>query len=78
MAGRWQGGGAELTLTQDFQKVSGTLTRNGKTVNVTGRLTGRGLVLTAPDGQLTGTASDTAIELKGQGTAPLTLARQGA
>jgi SAM-dependent methyltransferase len=78
VAGRWQGGGAELTLTQDFQKVSGTLTRGGRTVNVTGRLTGRDLVLTAPDGQLTGTASDAAIELKGQNTAPLTLARQGA
>jgi SAM-dependent methyltransferase len=78
VAGRWQGGGAELTLTQDYQKVSGTLTRGGRTVNVTGRLTGRDLVLTAPDGQLTGTASDAAIELKGQNTAPLTLARQGA
>ena len=78
VAGRWQGGGAELTLTQDYQKVSGTLTRGGRTVNVTGRLTGRGLVLTAPDGELAGTASDTAIELKGQGAAPLTLARQGA
>jgi len=77
VAGRWQGGGAELTLAQDFQKVSGTLARGGRTVNVTGRLSGRRLTLSAPDGELAGTASDTAIELKGQGSA-LKLARQGA
>ena len=77
VAGRWQGGGAELTLTQDFQKVSGTLARGGRAVNVTGRLAGRTLTLKAPDGELEGTATDTAIELNGQG-APLKLARQGA
>ena len=71
-----QGGGAELTLTQDFQKVTGVLTRGGKSVNVTGRLSGRALVLTGPDGEITGIASDTALELKGPGAAALTLARQ--
>jgi len=76
VAGRWQGGGAELTLTQDFQKVTGVLTPGGKAVNVTGRLNGRALVLTGPDGEITGIASDTALELKGPGPAPLTLTRQ--
>jgi len=38
---------------------------------------GRTLTLKAPDGELEGTATDTAIELNGQG-APLKLARQGA
>jgi SAM-dependent methyltransferase len=75
VAGRWQGGGVELTLTQDFQKVTGVLNRGGKPVNVTGRLNGRALVLTGPDGEISGTASDAALELKGQGTAPLTLTR---
>jgi len=78
VAGRWQGGGAELTLTQDFQKVTGVLARGGKSVNVTGRLNGRALVLTGPEGEITGTASDTALDLKGPGAASLTLARQGA
>lgn len=78
VSGRWQGGGAELTLTQDFQKVTGVLTRSGRSVDVSGRLNGRTLVLTAPDGELTGTASDTTLELEGRGAAPLTLTRQGA
>ena len=41
VGGRWRASDGELTLTQDFQMVSGTLTVGGKPVPVTGQLNGR-------------------------------------
>jgi SAM-dependent methyltransferase len=54
--GRWRiEGGGELTLTQEFQKVSGTLTGAGSTgETVSGRLTGRALTMTVAGTTLAG------------------------
>ena len=76
--GRWQGPGTELTLKQDFQKVTGSLSAGGRTVDVTGTLRGRDIVLTGDGKTFTGRALDTSLELTVPGAAPLRLARPGA
>jgi SAM-dependent methyltransferase len=52
--GSWRLDGGRLELTQQFQQVSGTLTRDGATVPVAGSLRGETIVLTAGDQRLTG------------------------
>jgi SAM-dependent methyltransferase len=52
--GSWQLGAGRLDLTQQFQQVSGTLTREGGSVPVTGSLRGETITLTAGDQRLTG------------------------
>ena len=59
VAGKWTGDGAELSLTQEFQKVSGTITTAGKPVTIeNGRLRGDQLTFVAAGttytGQVTG------------------------
>jgi SAM-dependent methyltransferase len=61
--GTWRAEGTELTLKQDFQIVSGTMAVGGRTLNVTGRLAGRELTLTADGTSYRGTARDDAVEL---------------
>jgi SAM-dependent methyltransferase len=57
VAGRWTVGNETLTLTQEFQRVSGTL---GSTA-VAGRLTGDEISITAGDRTLRGKVSGTSI-----------------
>ena len=54
VGGVWRGAGAELSLKQTYQMVSGTLTLAGKTAAVTGRLRGDQITLRAGDIQYTG------------------------
>jgi SAM-dependent methyltransferase len=77
VAGRWRGPEGELSLTQDYQMVSGTLTLSGKPVPVAGKLDGRNLTLKAGDREYTGRAGDNEIELTAAGGAPLKLTRAG-
>ena len=73
--GRWTGGSDELTLKQDFQMVSGTLTIGGKPVPVSGQLNGRDISLKAGTAVYTGKAGDNDIELTAAGSPPLRLKR---
>jgi SAM-dependent methyltransferase len=58
--------GGELTLTQEFQMVSGTMrTNDGRTMAVTGRLRGTELTLTADGQEFTGQVNGTRIEMRG-------------
>jgi SAM-dependent methyltransferase len=77
VAGRWRGPESDLTLSQDFQMVSGTLTIGGKPVPVAGQLNGRDITLKGGDRVYTGRAGDTEIELTAPGSAPLRLTRAG-
>ncbi len=51
VGGTWNLGKSELTLNQEFQMVSGTLTADGKTVPVSGRLRGEQLSFSAAGAQ---------------------------
>ena len=62
VAGTWKTPQGELTLTQTFQNVTGTLTTNGKPLNVTGKLRGEQITLTAGDTQLSGKVNGDRIE----------------
>ena len=62
VAGTWKMPQGELTLTQSFQNVTGTLTTGGKTVNVTGKLRGEHITLSAGGTELTGQVSGDRIE----------------
>jgi hypothetical protein len=77
VGGRWSGSNSDLTLTQDYQMVSGTLTVGGKPMPVSGQLNGREITLKAGDRVYTGRAGDTEIELSSPGAPALRLARAG-
>jgi SAM-dependent methyltransferase len=62
VAGTWKMAQGELMLNQSFQNVTGTLTQNGKSVTVTGKLRGEMLTLTAGGAQLIGKVSGDRIE----------------
>ena len=62
VAGTWKTGQGELTLNQQFQNVTGTLTQGGKTQNVTGKLRGEQITLMAGETQLTGKVLGDRIE----------------
>ena len=65
IAGTWKTSRGELQLTQSYQVVMGTLTTDGKAVQVTGKLRGTALTLDAGGTPLTGTVNGDRIE--GQG-----------
>lgn len=54
VAGTWQTSGGELTLVQEFQVVTGTLTSAGQTTRVEGRLRGEQITLTAGNQSFSG------------------------
>ena len=62
VAGTWKTPQGELTITQTFQNVTGTMTVDGKPVNVTGKLRGDQIMLTAGTTQLTGKVNGDRIE----------------
>ena len=62
VAGTWKTAQGELMLNQAFQNVTGTLTSNGKAMNVTGKLRGDQITLTAGGTQLSGKVNGDRIE----------------
>lgn len=62
VAGTWKTPHGELTLNQQFQNVIGTLTQNGKTINVSGKLRGEQITLTAGSLQIAGSVVGDRIE----------------
>ena len=54
----------ELTLEQTFQKISGTLRRDGKAIPVQGKVLGEEIQLTAAGRELRGKVNGTRLELK--------------
>jgi precorrin-6B methylase 2 len=62
VAGTWKTPQGELTLTQAFQVVTGTLTTDGKPVAVTGKLRGEQITLHAGGTELTGRVTGNRIE----------------
>lgn len=54
VAGAWELASGRLELTQQFQQVSGTLTRDGGATAVTGSLRGAEITLTTGDQEITG------------------------
>ena len=62
VAGTWKTPQGELMLNQAFQNVTGTLTSNGKSVNVTGKLRGDQITMTAGGTQLVGKVVGDRIE----------------
>jgi SAM-dependent methyltransferase len=52
--GTWKLAQGELTLKQDFQKISGTLASGGNKTSISGKLTGDQIRFTAGDTQYTG------------------------
>jgi SAM-dependent methyltransferase len=62
VAGTWKTPQGELLLNQSFQNVTGTLTTNGRSVNVAGKLRGDQITLTAGATQITGKVSGDRIE----------------
>jgi SAM-dependent methyltransferase len=63
--GTWKTPQGDLTLTQSFQNVTGTLTTNGKTVAVSGKLRGDELTLNGGGIELTARVNGNRIEAKG-------------
>jgi hypothetical protein len=62
VAGTWKTPQGELTLTQAFQNVTGTLSAGGKTVPVTGKLRGEMITLTAGGTEMTGKVAGDRID----------------
>jgi SAM-dependent methyltransferase len=62
VAGTWKTPQGELTLTQTFQNVTGTLSAGGKTVPVTGKLRGEMITLTAGGTEMTGKVAGDRID----------------
>jgi precorrin-6B methylase 2 len=62
VAGQWKATQGELTLTQSFQNVTGTLTMGGKTLSVSGKLRGTQITLEAGGTQLTGEVNGDRIQ----------------
>jgi SAM-dependent methyltransferase len=62
VGGTWKTQQGDLTLTQTFQNVTGTLAANGKTVNVTGKLRGDQITLNAGGMTLSGKVNGNRID----------------
>jgi precorrin-6B methylase 2 len=60
--GTWKTSHGDLTLTQSFQNVTGTLMTGGKEVNVTGKLRGEVITLSASGMELVGKVSGDRME----------------
>ena len=62
VAGTWRTAQGDLTLNQSFQNVTGTLVTNGQTVNVTGKLRGDQITITAGNTTMAGRVNGDRIE----------------
>jgi hypothetical protein len=63
VAGTHKTARGELTLTQDFQRVSGSLLGDGETIPVEGKVIGRQLVLAGGGRELRGRVNGSRVEL---------------
>jgi SAM-dependent methyltransferase len=61
VGGTWQTSNGALRLTQEFQMVSGTLTRDGRSIPVEGRLRGGQITLTAGAESFSGAVNGTGM-----------------
>jgi hypothetical protein len=59
--GKWRLGEGELTITQQFQKISGSLAANGKNTSITGKLTGDQINFGADGAEYSGRVNGDAI-----------------
>ncbi len=59
--GKWRVGEGELTITQQFQKISGSLTANGKNTPVTGKLMGDQIDFKAGSAEYSGRVNGSTI-----------------
>jgi len=75
--GRWRLSEGQLALTQQYQKVSGTLTVGTTTTAVSGTLTGTTLVLSSSDRQWRGEVRGDRIDLASTGQAAVSAVRIG-
>jgi Methyltransferase domain len=62
VAGTWKLPQGELTLKQNYQMVTGTLTSRGQTMDVSGKLRGDQITFTAGTQEFTGTARGTTMD----------------
>ena len=62
VAGNWRVGQGELALKQEFQMLSGSLTADGKTVAIAGRLRGEQITFTAGGAEYTGKVNGNSID----------------
>jgi precorrin-6B methylase 2 len=65
VGGTWKTPQGELTLTQTFQVVSGTMSNGGKTVPVSGKLRGDVITISAGGAELSGKVNGDRIDGKG-------------
>jgi len=70
VAGTWQLPQGQLTLKQEFQMVSGTLTSGGAPVELTGKLRGDVLTFTAGGQEYTGRVNGNTIDMAAKGGTP--------
>ena len=63
--GRWRIDGGELTLTQTYQKLAGTLTTGGSSATVTGTMRGEEFELSSGSTSWKGRVRNDALELQG-------------
>jgi SAM-dependent methyltransferase len=64
VAGTWKVPQGELTLKQEFQKLSGTLRTGGKSIPVQGKVRGDEIILTAPGREFRGRMNGKRLELR--------------
>ena len=59
--GTWKLDGGQIRINQEFQNITGTLTQNGKNLELTGKLEGDKISFNAGGAEYTGTVSGNAI-----------------
>lgn len=62
VAGNWRVGQGELALKQEFQMLSGSLTADGRTVAIAGRMRGEEITFTAGGAEYTGKVNGNAMD----------------
>jgi hypothetical protein len=77
VAGDWQVPNGQLSLTQNYQMLTGTLTLGGAATPLTGKLRGTSVTLTGDGREYTGRVVGDAIELASAGGPNLTARRTG-
>lgn len=75
VAGDWQLSNGQLSLTQSYQMLTGTLLQGGTATPLTGKLRGTSLTLTAGGREYSGRVVGDTIEISSAGAARLTATR---
>jgi precorrin-6B methylase 2 len=78
VAGTWRMPEGELSLTQEFQQLSGTLTRSGKATPITyGKMRGEEISFTIGNDTFTGRVNGNTMQLAGANGTKMTASRSG-